>query len=151
MKVGSFRRDAKAMRDGEWVSPGPEFGEVEILTRAMLPAYFDAVNAKTAREARRVGGEAKIGQAFRNKVIVDCLIEHCLMDIRGLENDDGSPVSFEQFCDMIQQEEFSELATMALQATNQVGRSRDDELADALGNLQPSLATGSGRLTQEIG
>lgn len=134
MKVGSFRRDAKAMRQGEWVSPGPEFGEVEILTRAMLPAYYDALAARTAREARRVGGEAKIGMAFKNKVIVDCMIEFCLQDIRGLENDDGSPVTFEQYVEMIREEDYAELATMAIQATAQVGRTREDAKQDAAGN-----------------
>lgn len=141
MKTSSFKRDARAMRDGEWVSPGPEFGEIEIKTKAMLPSYYDAMNAKTAREARRAGGEAKIGQAFRNKVIVDCMIEHCLMDIRGLEHDDGTPVLFAEFCEMIQDESFSELATMAIQATAQVGRSREDELVAAVGNSPPSSAT----------
>ena len=138
MKVGSFRRDARAMRDGEWVSPGPEFGEVEIKTRAMLPAYYDKLAALTAREARRVGGENKIGMEFRNRSIVACLVEFCLQDIRGLEHDNGEPVTFEQFVEMIGQEDYSELATMAIVATAQVGRSRDDELSDAVGNSLPA-------------
>lgn len=140
MKVGSFRRDARAMRDGEWVSPGPEFGEVEIKTRAMLPAYYDALNARTAREARRVGGANKIGMKFQNSNVVDCLIEYCLQDIRGLEQDDGTAVTFDQFCEMIRQEDFAELAAMAIQATAQVGRCRDDELQDAVGNSAPVSA-----------
>ena len=142
MKVGSFRRDAKAMRDGEWVSPGPAYGEVEIRTRAMLPSYYDRLAAMNAREARRVGGEDKIGMSFKNSSIIEALIDHCLLDIRGLENDDGSAVTFAQFCEMIRQEDFAELATMAIVATSQVGRSREDELADATKNSpRPSPTT----------
>ncbi len=140
MKVTSFRRDAKAMRDGEWVSPGPEFGDVEIKTRAMMSAYYDSLNAKTAREARRVGGENKIGQQFKNRVIIEAMIDHCLLDIRGLEHDDGTPITIAEFRDMIREEDYAELATMALQATIQVGRQRDDELQDAVGN-SPAAST----------
>ena len=144
MKVGSFRRDARAMRDGEWVSPGPEFGEVEIKTRAMLPAYYDKLAALTAREARRVGGENKIGMEFRNRAIVQCLVEFCLQDIRGLEHDDGKPINFDEFVEMIGQEDYAELATMAIVATAQVGRSRDEDVADATKNLPPASPIISG-------
>jgi hypothetical protein len=144
MKVGSFRRDAKAMRDGEWVSPGPEFDDVEIKTRAMLPAYHDKLAALRAREARRVGGEAKIGMEFMNRAIVDCLIECCLLDIRGLTHDSEPgepvvPVMFEEFVEMIKDPGYAELAAMAVQATAQVGRARDEDLQDAVGNLRPAL------------
>lgn len=124
------------MRDGEWVSPGPEFGEVELKTRAMLPAYYDKLAALTAREARRVGGENKIGMEFRNRSICACLVEFCLQDIRGLEHDEtGQPVTFPEFCDMILSEDYAELATMAIVATSQVGRAREAELEDATKNL----------------
>ena len=134
MKVGTFRRDARAMREGEWVSPGPEFEDVEIKTRAMLPVYHDQYAIRVAREARRVGGEANIGIEFRNRLVVDLIIAHCILDIRGLEHDDHTPILFEEFCEMIRDESYADLAAMAIKATGAVGRARDDVREDAIKN-----------------
>ena len=134
MKVSSFRRDPRAMHDGEWIPAGPGWGEIEVKTRAMLPVYRDAVATRMAREERKAGGADRVKSSVRDRVIIDCLIDHCLLDVRGLEHENGDAVTFTEFCDMIRLEEYTELAGMCITATGQVGRERDEQLADAVGN-----------------
>lgn len=133
-KLSSFSRNGKAMREGEWINPGPEYGGIEIRTKAPGPAYADARAAKLRRAARIAGGEAKVGQEQRNAIDVEALIEHCLLDVRGLEHDDGRPVTFDEFCKLLQQEEHAELAILAFTCASQVGQRKADQLEEAEGN-----------------
>lgn len=134
MKVGSFKRDPRAMREGEWVPAGPEFGELTIKTKAMGTAFADAQQAMLRREARLAAGEANIKQEKRNAIFAECLIQHCLLDVKGLEHDDGSAVTFPEFCEMLRLEEFSELAIVATNCAAQVGRRAAVQAEDAAGN-----------------
>ena len=133
-KLSTFSRDARAMRDGDWISPGPEYGEIEIKTRAMGPTYSDARAAMIRREARLAGGEQKIGQKRRNEIDLECLIKHCLLDVRGLTHDDDTAVTFAEFCDLLPKPEHAELAVLAFTCAGLVGQSKAVQIEEATGN-----------------
>ncbi len=133
-KLSSFSRDGRAMREGEWINPGAEYGGLEIKTKAMSAAYADARAARLRRAARMAGGEHKIGQDERNAIDLACLIETCLLDVRGLEHDDGSEVTFKEFCELLPKPEHSELAILAFNCAGQVGQRHADQVEAAEGN-----------------
>ena len=134
-KLSTFSRNAKAMKEGDWVNPGAEYGGIEIKTKAMNSEYADA-RANALRLAARefFGNEAKIGSEKRNKIDIQALIDNCLLDIRGLEHADGRPVSIDEFNQMILEPQYGELAIIAFQCAGQVGRVNANMVEEAEGN-----------------
>lgn len=134
-KLGSFGRSRSAMDEGEWVSPGDEFDDLEIKTRAYNDAYTDLRALKLRREARRHGGDiGKIPNAVQRAIIVDCLVAHCLQDVRNLEDDDGTPVPFDQFAEMLKDPRYGDLFIAATAAPAKVGLASAEEAEEAEGN-----------------
>ena len=147
-KLSSFTRNAVAMREGEWINPGAEYGGLEIKSKAMGAAYSDMRAGEIRRLARRPGGEAKIGAEERNVIDIEALNKTCLLDIRGLEHDDGSPVTIAEFKKMILKPEYQELAVIAFQCAGQVGQTNAALIEEAEGNLSnASPSTSSGPIT----
>jgi hypothetical protein len=138
--VSSFKRNASAMRDGEWISPGPEYGDLLIKTRALGPAFQDARAAALRAAAKRHLTEDRIPSAEREAIVTDALIDHCLIDIKGL-TDGGALVTIARFREMIRDPGFGELNNAAFIAAGLVGRSQAHETEAAVGNLQPASAS----------
>lgn len=135
VKLSTFGRDLKAMKEGEWIVATPEFPTIRIRTKAMGAEYSDNQAARMKRAARNYGGSSdKIGQRERTEINIDALIEVCLLDVEGFENDDGTPTTFDEFCQSIRKEENFELARMAFECAQEVGRRQNNEVEDAKGN-----------------
>ena len=140
-RLASFRVDHKKLEGGEWVRPDEEFDDLEIRTRGYTDAYTDARAAKLRRAALPYGGDvSKIPNAEQRDIIADCLVAHCLLDVRNLENDDGQPVSFARFCEMVRDPAYPDLWAAATRAPALVGRIRAGEAEDAVGNSAPRSA-----------
>lgn len=134
-KLGSFGRSRSALDEGEWVSPGDEFDDLEIKTRAYNDAYTDLRAQKLRREARRYGGDiGKIPNAVQRGIIVDCLVAHCLQDVRNLEGEDGAPVPFDAFVEMLKDPRYGDLFVAATAAPARVGLTVGDDAEEAEGN-----------------
>lgn len=129
MDIRSFRRQTKP----EWVSPGPDYGDVEILCRPLGFDYIDEQARLLRVAARKAGGEDRISSADRAALNVEAMIKTGLVDVRGLV-DNGNPVTFTQFCDLLRQPEFGELANLAMAACGAAGRVRQDDMEEAAGN-----------------
>ncbi|MBB3264056.1 hypothetical protein FHW79_001671 [Azospirillum sp. OGB3] len=142
-KLSSFKRDTTAFNDGDWVRPDP--GEdFEIRTRGLGDAYADAQAAKQRRAAKGFGGDAeKLPVAMKRRINVECLIDHALLDVRGLEHDDGRSVSFSEFCDMLRSDEYPTLVAAAFTAATMVGDAQRADVEDAAGNSAPGSASSS--------
>lgn len=131
-KLSRFKADLARVNDGAWVTLGEEYGEIEIKTRGFTDVYNDARGAKIRRAASRYGGDAlKIPQAEVRAILIELLIKHCLLDVRNLEDEKGEPVSFALFCDLLQEDQFSDLYGAALAAANLVSTEREQDLADS--------------------
>lgn len=135
-KLGDFSRDIKAIKDGDWVNPGPEYDGLEILTKGLGPKYADSQSRRMKRASTNLGGESKITQEERNLINTESLIETCLMDVRGLYDEDGQPVSFERFCDLIRQEKYYDLNQLCFTAAVQLSSKKEVVTTDAKGNSQ---------------
>jgi hypothetical protein len=138
--ISTFKRNAAAMRDGEWVSPGPEYGPLMIRTRALGPAFQDARAAALRAAAKRYLTEDRIPSAEREAIVTEALIEHCLLDVKGL-TDGGQPITLKRFCELIRDPAFGELNNVAFIAAGLVGRSQANEAEAIVGNSPPAYAS----------
>ncbi len=136
-KASAFKQDGDAIENGEWTSLGEEFDDVEVLTRGFTDAYFDAQATKQRKAARGFGGDVdKLPNALRRKINTECLIKHVLVapGVRNLVNDDDSPVTFEQFCEMLESPDYRTMLHGCFRAAGQVGQLRTADLEDAAKN-----------------
>lgn len=136
-RLSAYRIDTSVRTHGEWVElPGDPFVGVEVLSRGFTDAYTDAKNARLRKAANARGGDLnKVPTAVQREIIVECMIEHCLLDVRGLTNDDDSAVSFAQFCAALRdQPAYESLYIGVVNATASVGLARAEDVKDAAGN-----------------
>lgn len=137
-RLASFKIDSRAREAGEWQSPGEEYDDLEILTRGFTDAYTDARAARLRRAAMGFGGDAsKIPSGSARSITVECLITHCLLDVRGLVDDAGGTVTFARFCDLLRDPDYADLFVAAVRAASLVGMRRAADVQDALGNSSP--------------
>lgn len=141
MRLKDVVKNSAAIKNGEWVALGEEFGEVEVLTRGLTDPFLDAQAAKQRQAAKGFGGEvARLPVATRRKINIDCLNKHVLLDVRGLTDDEGRALTIDEFKDLLYDPAYEELVTACFLAAKQVGERRDDDLGDAAGNFAPASA-----------
>lgn len=134
-KLSAFKIDSKAVESGEWVNPGDEYDGLEILTRGFTDAYVDAKASKVRKAALGFGGDAsKLPNAIGRAITVDCLVKHTLLDVRGLSDDDGQPVTFARFVELLRDPDYSELLNAVVAAAALAGKRHKALLADDAGN-----------------
>lgn len=134
MKLTSLKIDSNAVDNGEWIRPDPD-QDLEILTRGFTDAYTDSRARRMRAAAKGFGGDtSKVPNAMQRTIITDALLQHVTLDVRGLTNDDGSAVTYAQFCDAVRDAAYPELFGYAVTAASMVGQSKADDLADAVGN-----------------
>lgn len=133
-KLGNFKINSKARKDGEWVRPGEEYEDLEILTRGLTDTYFDGQAARQRRAAVAYNGNVdKLPLAERREINLDLLIEHVILDVRNLTHDDGkTPVTFAEFKVMLRDPDYAELGLACFAAASQVGRRRQADVEDAI-------------------
>lgn len=142
-KLALFRVNGRAVREGEWV-PVEEYGDLEILTRGFGDEYTDAQARKQRQAAKAYGGDTdRLPVKIRRQINVDCLISHVLRDVRNLEHDDGSPVTFPEFCDLLRDPDYPGLLLASFTAAAMAGARREVDLEEAVPPLAPSSGTGS--------
>lgn len=133
-KLSSFKRDAKVRESGAWISPGDEYDGLEILTRGFTNAYRDAVAAKMRQAAVPfLTDQMRVPAATRQMITVDCLVEHVLLDVRGI-CDDAGPVPFAKFCDLLRDPLYDDLYTAVVKASAQADQIKAATAGDAAGN-----------------
>jgi hypothetical protein len=137
--LNTFRRNAKAMAEGEWINPGAEFGGIEIQCKALGFRYFDSVERKLKRAARLSGGEDQITSETRARINLESLIEECLLDVRNLTKG-GETVAFAEFCELVLDPGYGELGAICFKACSMVGRQLAVDLQDAAKNSAPVSA-----------
>ena len=134
-KLTSFKVDAKAIEEGEWIRPGEEYEDLEFRTRGFTDAYEDARAAKTRRAAARFGGDAsKIPQSERRAILIDCLLAHVLLDVRGLNDEHDQPIPFNVLAGHLHDASFAPLVSAALTAAAQISNRRAADVSDAAKN-----------------
>jgi hypothetical protein len=143
-KLSSFRTDSQAIQAGEWVRVDDEYGDLEILTRGFTDAYFDAQARRQHAAARGFGGDAnKLPSAIRRAINVECVIEHMVLDVRNLVDDQngGRAIPVQEFKDLLRNADYAELVVACFRAAGKVGQRRAMDLEEAVGNSPPPSST----------
>lgn len=142
-KLSLFRVNGAAVREGEWI-PVEDYGDLEIFTRGFGDEYSDAQARKQRQAAKSLGGDTdKLPVKVRRQINVECLIAHVVRDVRNLEHDDGSPVSFAEFCDLLRDPDYPGLLIASFTAAAMVGTRREIDIEEAAPPLARSSGTGS--------
>jgi hypothetical protein len=102
---------------GHWVRVEKRYGDLEIRTRGVSPAY------EGARKAKRNEAVANLKVAddclplgIQEKIEADCLCEWMLTGVRNL-TDDGRESTFEEFCGVLMQPDHKLLIASCIQAS----------------------------------
>jgi hypothetical protein len=141
-KLSQLRTDTAAVNDGEWMLLGLEFDDVEIKIRGQTNAFIDAQSRRLQRAARAYGGEiGRIPIAVLRKHNAELLVEHLLVDVRNLTDDQGRAIGIDEFRDLLQRPEFGEVVVACYVASRAVGKMREEETEEVRGNSSPASAT----------
>ena len=129
--LSSFRSNVKAITQGTWVKPLDD-SDLEICTKGPTDAFVDARNSRLRKAASAFrGDQSRIPNATYRRIIADVMIEHCLLDVRGLEDTDGKAVPFATFVDLLHDEAFIDLWNASVAAIAQVGQEREADREEA--------------------
>ncbi len=138
-KLSRFKANTNKINDGDWVTLGEEFGNIEIKTKGFTDKYNDARQARIRRAALRFAGDSnKIPAADLRKIIVDLLIENCLLDVRNLQDENGIEVTFDVFKELLYDPNFLDLYMAVISAAAAVTNEREADLEDTKKNLPTS-------------
>lgn len=150
-KLSAFKLNAAAISDGEWITVGVGADTFEIKTRGFTSRYRDALNSlrrDAARKANRglVPGATPFTPDSLPPTLDDlcqgeALAQYCVLDVRGLQQDDGTPVSIEDFRQMLtDRDSYVSLLVLALNAASSVGQARTEEAQAAAKNSGTGFA-----------
>ena len=142
-KISSFTRNAAAIAEGTPVTVGVT-DQFVIVTKGMTADYADrlwalrraaAIRYNTGLSATDVPVDPNnLPPSMDDACQAQALSEKCLIDVQGLENDDGTPIDIATFKEMITHRENRALLALALQAAASVGRATKEQLQAAEGN-----------------
>lgn len=139
MKLSSLKVDAAAIEDGEWIGSIPEMGDLEVRVRGLNNAKYRRLQSKlidAVPRAKRQGG--RLDPDEQDRITAICLRETVLLDWRGLEGEDGAPVSYTKDLanDLLTKPEFRRFREGVIWAAAQVGEERAAADEDDAGNSQ---------------
>ncbi len=136
----SFRVDAKAREEGEWIEVGEEWLDLEVRVRGLTDRYHDTVAARSRAAARSLGGDtSKLPTAVARAIVINALCEHVLLDVRNLKDGDQE-IGIERFKQILHEPEYYDLVMGVLRATQKVGQARVKDMTEALGNSERTSA-----------
>jgi hypothetical protein len=135
-KLSKFKIIAGAILAGAWVRVGDDFDDMEIQTRGYTDAFNDAraANLRKAAQYAYGGDVSRIPGARFREINAECIIEYCLIDVRNVSNDDGTPMTFADFCDALRDPAYQEIYVAVLRAIGMVGYIKATDVETATGN-----------------
>lgn len=125
--LSRYKSNLTKINEGTWITL-PDSG-LEIETRGFTDAYNDARISRLRRAAARFGGDTtRIPNTDVRKLLVDLLIEHCLLGIRNLQDETGKEVSLDTFKELLYEPAYTDLYDGVLSAASIVTAEREADL-----------------------
>lgn len=146
-KLSDFRSNSKAISDGVWIRVNEAlFGPMEVLTRGFDDRFIDAQNSRIKRAAGKYANDRdRIPNAEHREINAALLCEFLVLDVRGLDDDEGKPIEIKEFYRLLFDEDYSALTRACWEAAQRVTSMSKEQLDAALGNSRaPSKSTSSG-------
>jgi len=140
-QLKDFRTDSKAINDGVWIRVGPEFGDIEILTRGFTDRFIDAQEALLTRAAQPYGNNRdNIPNAERRSINASLLEDYLVIDVRNLLDGERT-VSVKDFHSMLYEPSYQQLMRACFNSAGRVSTLSEERLRAVLGNLEGSSAS----------
>jgi hypothetical protein len=128
--------------EGDWITPGGEMDDIEVLTKGYTDAYTDAQAQRHLRAAQAYGGDvSRVPNAILRKHNLDCLLKHCVSGVRNLKRANGEEITFEDVKVMVYEPQYRPLADGLFAATRLATLRRKTDLEELEGNSAASSAS----------
>lgn len=145
-KISQFTRKSTPVASGVAVQVGPSDDPITVTTCGFSPAYADRLWALRRIAAIKYNTGLQDGEplakpndlppSLEDECMARALGEMCIQGVGGLQNDDGSETSVEQFRDQILQPESLPLLRLALEAVGKAAEQVKTMQAEAEKNSQ---------------
>jgi hypothetical protein len=144
--LSAFKQNSRAREEGEWISPGPEFGDLQVKVRGLTFGYTDARAALDRMASMRHRCEVSALPAkVAHSNMVEALCSEVVLDVRNLEDDSATPpraITADEFRALLRSPDYADLVGAVLRATAFVGHEREATAKAAEGN-SPAASGGS--------
>lgn len=140
-KLSAFTRNSAAVSDGSPIIVGPEGNTFTLVTRGYTNEYADRLWELRRAAAIRLNSNLMPNQtpvspdflppSEEDACVAQAIAEKCLLDVRDLNNPDGSPVTLADYCSLMKDRANRPLLALAMQAAGAVGRATKDQLEAA--------------------
>lgn len=143
-RLSDYRSDTRAINDGVWVRVGPEYDDLEILTRGFTDTFLDAQEARLTKAAQSYDADrAKIPNAERRTINAGLLEEFIVLDVRNLKDENEKLVEIGDFHHMLYEPEYGMLSRACWTAAGRVSTMSAAKLKAVMGNLGASSGSTS--------
>lgn len=147
-KLANFRVDTRAINDGAWIRVGPEYDDLEILSRGFTDDFLDAQEARLQKAAQAYNGDqAKIPNGERRSINASLLEDFLILDIRNMVDELGKVVEIKDFHSMLYEPDYSMLSRACWLSAGRVTNTSAEKLKSQLGNSvasSRSISPGAG-------
>ena len=150
-KLSAFTRDHAAITDGVWIAPDERnHPELQLRVKGRDGAFVDALSVEyraLIRRAREDGtlksrqGLDDLPVSTQTAVEDRLILSRLVLDVRGLQNDDGTPLTIAAFRELAVQELYRPLLDLAREAVAIATDRRAKDKAAAEGNSAKSSGT----------
>jgi hypothetical protein len=131
----AFRTDSTKIKQGDWVSPGDEYDDLEILVRGYTDEYADERAKRFRKLASRYQGDIRnVPAARQRQTVIDLMIDFLVLDVRGLCHPNGEKIGIDEFKQLLRDPDYQELVNACQKAAASVGVITKSEDEDAVKN-----------------
>jgi hypothetical protein len=155
MKLKDIALDAERQENGAWVTDVPDMEGLRLKVRGSNNADWRRLQNKLLEaipRKRRMSGRLDVDDTDR--ITESLLLNTCLLDWDGLEDDDGKPIPYskEMAHKLIYEKEYRAFRDAVAWAANNVAQQISDDLKETSGNLHRlSAGHSSGERKSNIG
>jgi hypothetical protein len=138
MKLSEIALDSERQEKGAWIGEIPELEGLKLLVRGVNNADWRRLQTKLIEaipRKKRVGGRMDVDE--QDRIQSTCLLNACLLDWSGLENDDGTAIPYdkEMARKLLFEPEYRKFRDGVVWAATMVGEQLDDDHKEITGNL----------------
>ncbi len=138
MKMSELAVDAARLEGGAWVEEIPEMEGLRLKVRGANNADWRRLQTKLLEAVprkQRVGG--RLDPDTQDRITASLLLNTCLLDWQGLEDDDGNPLSYDKKMaeKLLTDPQYRRFREAVVWASTVVGEQEDLDVKDAAGNL----------------
>jgi hypothetical protein len=138
VKLGEIAIDADRAEQGAWVDDIPEVEGLRLKVRGTNNADWRRLQARlldAVPRKKRLGG--RLDPDEQDRIMSSCLLNACLLDWDGLEDDDGKPIAYskEWAQKLLNEPEYRRFRDSVVWAASVVAERLDSEAKETAGNL----------------